>query len=179
MVCIRCRIVVENELKKLELDHTSVQLGEAEVSENITAEQHDHFRVALLKWGLELMVDKKSVLISKIKNIIIELVHYSDSSLTIKLSELLSQKLGHDYTYLANLFSEVQGSTIEKFYIAHKIERVKELLLYDELNLTEISHLMHYSSVSHLSSQFKKVSGFTPFQFRQLKNKKRKMLEDV
>ena len=115
--------------------------------------------MALLKSGLELMDDKKSVLIQKIKNVIIELVHYSEEPLAINFSEFLSQKLNHDYTYLANLFSEVQGTTIEKFFIAHKIERVKELLVYNELNLTEIAYQMHYSSVAHLSAQFKKVTG--------------------
>ena len=116
------------------------------------------------------------MLIQKIKNIIVELVHYSDEPLTVKFSEYLSQKLNHDYTYLANLFSEVQGTTIEKFFIAHKIERVKELLVYNELNLTEIAYLMHYSSVAHLSSQFKKVTGLTPSHFKQLKDKRRSML---
>lgn len=115
MVCIRCRIVVENELIRLDIDHTGVQLGEVVVQENITAEQHDQFRIALLKWGLELMVDKRSVLISKIKNIIIELVHYSDLSLTIKLSELLSLKLDHDYTYLANLFQKCMAQRSKNF----------------------------------------------------------------
>jgi AraC-like DNA-binding protein len=118
-------------------------------------------------------------LIQKIKNVIIELVHYSQEPLTIKFSEFLSQKINHDYTYLANLFSEVTGTTIEKFFISHKIERVKELLVYDELNLTEIAYLMHYSSVSHLSSQFKKVTGLTPSHFKELREKRRSMLEDV
>jgi AraC-like DNA-binding protein len=179
MVCIRCKMVVKEELKKLGLHYTSVELGEAEVLENITNEQHDLFKIALLKSGLELMDDKKSVLIQKIKNVIIELVHYAEEPLTVKFSEYLSQKLHHDYTYLANLFSEVQGTTIEKFFISHKIERVKELLVYDELNLTEIAYLMHYSSVSHLSAQFKKVTGLTPSHFKLLKETRRSMLEDV
>ena len=161
------------------LHYTSVELGEAEVRENISVEQHDQFKTALLRSGLELMDDKKSVLIQKIKNVIIELVHYSEEPLTINFSEFLSQHLNHDYTYLANLFSEVQGTTIEKFLINHKIERVKELLVYDELNLTEIAYLMHYSSVAHLSTQFKKVTGLTPSYFKQLKQKRRNMLEDV
>jgi AraC-like DNA-binding protein len=125
------------------------------------------------------MDDKKSILVRKIKTSIIELIHYSDEPLTIKLSEFLSQKLNHDYTYLANLFSEVQGSTIEKFYIAHKVERVKELLVYDEYNVTEIAYLMHYSSVAHLSTQFKKVTGLTPSHFKQLKNKRISIREDI
>jgi AraC-like DNA-binding protein len=172
-------MVVKDELTKLGLHYTTVELGEAEVLENISVDQHDHLQVALLKSGLELMDDKKSVLIQQIKTVIIELVHYSEEPLSVKFSEFLSQKLNHDYTYLANLFSEVQGITIEKFFIAHKIERVKELLVYDELNLTEISELMHYSSVAHLSTQFKKVTGLTPSHFKQLRDKRRSMLEEV
>ncbi len=179
MVCIRCKMVVKEELRKLGLHYTVVELGEADILENITAEQQVQFKVALLKSGLELMDDKKSVLIQKIKNIIVELVHYSEEPLVLKFSEYLSQKLNHDYTYLANLFSEVQGTTIEKFLIAHKIERVKELLIYDELNLTEIAYQMHYSSVAHLSTQFKKVTGLTPSHFKQLKSKRRSMLESL
>ena len=179
MVCIRCKMVVKAELTKLGLHYTVVDLGEVEILENISAEQLVQLKAALLKSGLELMDDKKSVLIQKIKNVIVELVHYSDEPLVIKFSEYLSQSLNHDYTYLANLFSEVQGTTIEKFVIAHKIERVKELLVYDELNLTEIASLMHYSSVAHLSNQFKKVTGLTPTHFKQLKDKRRSMLEDV
>jgi AraC-like DNA-binding protein len=172
-------MVVKDELTKLGLHYITVELGEADIMENISAEQHDQFKVALLKSGLELMDDKKSVLIQKIKNVIVELVHYSEEPLTVKFSEYLSQKLNHDYTYLANLFSEVQGITIEKFFIAHKIERVKELLVYDELSLTEIAYQMHYSSVAHLSTQFKKVTGLTPSYFKQLKEKRRNMLENM
>src|SRR5688500_18098630 len=179
MVCIRCKMVVKAELTKLGLHYTTVELGEAEILENISAEQHDQFKAALLKSGLELLDDKKSVLIEKIKNVIVELVHYSEEPLNVKFSEYLSKKLGHDYTYLANLFSEVQGTTIEKFHIAHKIERVKELLVYNELTLTEIAYQMHYSSVSHLSNQFKKVTGLTPSHFKQLREKRRNMLEDM
>jgi len=179
MVCIRCKMVVKDELTKLGLHYTSVELGEADITENISALQHEQFKVALLKSGLELIDDKKSELIQKIKNVIIELVHYSEEPLVINFSEYLSQKLQYDYTYLANLFSEVQGTTIEHFMIAHKIERVKELLVYDELNLTEIAYQMHYSSVAHLSAQFKKVTGLTPTHFKQIKDKRLSMLDDV
>ena len=179
MVCIRCKMVVKDELAKLGLHYITVELGEADIMENISAMQHDQFRDALLKSGLELMDDKRSVLIEKIKNVIIELVHYSEEPLAIKFSEYLSEKLHHDYTYLSNLFSEVRGTTIEKFFIAHKIERVKELLVYNELNLTEIAYLMHYSSVAHLSAQFKKITGLTPSHFKQLREKRRSMLEDM
>lgn len=179
MVCIRCKMVVKDELTKLGLHYTIVELGEVEILENISPSQHDQFKTALLKSGLELMDDKKSVLIEQIKNVIVELIHYSEEPLTMNFSNFLSQKLNHDYTYLANLFSEVQGTTIEKFIITHKIERVKELLVYNELNLTEIAYLMHYSSVAHLSTQFKKITGLTPSHFKQLKHKRRSMLEDM
>jgi AraC-like DNA-binding protein len=172
-------MVVKAELSKLGIRFKTVDLGEVEIEEPISAAQRDQLKIQFLKSGLELMDDKKSVLIEKIKNIIVELVHYSDEPLTIKFSEYLSQMLDHDYTYLANLFSEVQGTTIEKFLISHKIERVKELLVYNELNLTEIAYQMHYSSVAHLSSQFKKVTGLTPSHFKQLKDKRRSMLDNV
>lgn len=179
MVCIRCKMVVKDELSKLGLHYSTVELGEAEILETITQEQHDQFRDALLRFGLELMDDKKSILIQKIKNIIVELVHYSEEPLAVNFSDYLSEKLNYDYTYLSNLFTEVQGTTIEKFLIAHKIERVKELLVYNELNLTEIAYLMHYSSVAHLSAQFKKVTGLTPTYFKQMRNKRLNMLEDL
>ena len=179
MVCLRCKMVVKEELIKLGLHFVMIELGEVEILEKISAQQHDRLKAALLKSGLELMDDKKSVLIHQIKTAIVELVHYSKEPLVIKFSEFLSQKLNYDYTYLANLFSEMQGTTIEKFFITHKIERVKELIIYDELNLTEIAYLMHYSSVSHLSAQFKKVTGLTPTHFKQLKDKRRSLLEDV
>lgn len=179
MVCIRCKMVVKAELEKLGLNYSSVELGEVELPLPLNSADRENLKVALLRSGLELMDDKKSVLIQKIKTIIIEMVHFSDEPLRITFSNYLSQKLNHDYTYLANLFSEVQGTTLEQFIIAHKIERVKELLVYDELNLTEISYLMHYSSVAHLSTQFKKVTGLTPSHFKKLKQKRRNMLEDV
>jgi YesN/AraC family two-component response regulator len=179
MVCIRCKMVVKDELTKLGLHYSFVELGEADILEAITKEQHDDFKVALLRSGLELMDDKKSVLIQRIKNVIIEMVHYSEEPLVVNFSVFLSEKLNHDYTYLANLFSEVQGTTIEKFIIAHKIEKVKELLVYNEKSLTEIAYLMHYSSVAHLSTQFKKVTGLTPSHFKQLKDKRRNMLETI
>jgi AraC-like DNA-binding protein len=179
MVCIRCKMVVKAELEKLGLHYIVVELGEAEIMESISEDQHDQFKEALLKSGLELLDDKKSVLIQKIKNVIIELIHYSEEPLAINFSDHLSQKLNHNYTYLANLFSEVQGTTIEKFIIAHKIERVKELLVYNELTLTEIAYLMHYSSVAHLSAQFKKVTGLTPSHFKQLREKRLTMLENL
>ncbi|MEO7923081.1 MAG: AraC family transcriptional regulator [Chitinophagaceae bacterium] len=179
MVCIRCKMVVKDELTRLGLHYTTVELGEADITDQVNPEQLEEIRAALLHSGLELMDDKKSVLIQKIKNVIIDLVHYSEEPLRVNFSEFLAQQLNHDYTYMSNLFSEVQGTTIEKFIIAHKIERVKELLVYNELNLTEIAYQMHYSSVAHLSTQFKKVTGLTPSHFKQLKDKRRSMLEDM
>ncbi len=175
---MRCKMVVKEELKKLGL-HYIVDMGVADIMENITTAQREQIRIGLLKSGLELMDDKKAVLIEKIKNVIIEMVHYTDELPKTNFSDYISEKLHYDYTYLANLFSEVQGTTIEKFIISHKIERVKELIIYDELNLTEIAWNMHYSSVAHLSNQFKKMTGLTPSHFKKLKNKRRKAIEDV
>jgi AraC-like DNA-binding protein len=178
MVCIRCKMVVKAELAKLGIAYNHLELGEVEVTEPITTAEREQLKTALLKSGLELMDDKKSILIQRIKGVIVELVHYSEEKLTVKFSDYLSHKLEHDYTYMANLFSEVQGTTIEKFMIAHKIERVIELLVYNELNLSEIADKMHYSSVSHLSAQFKKVTGLTPSHFKELRDKRRS-LDDV
>jgi AraC-like DNA-binding protein len=179
MVCIRCKLVVKDELTKLGLKYVTVELGEAEFVDSLSTAQHEQIRAALLRSGLELMDDKKSVLIQKIKNVIIEMVHYSEEPLHVNFSQFLSEKLNHNYTYLANLFTEVQGTTIEKFIISHKVEKVKELLVYNELTLTEIAYKLHYSSVAHLSAQFKKVTGLTPTFFKNLKDKRRSMLEDV
>jgi len=179
MVCIRCQMVVKDDLKKLGIRYTNVKIGEAELVDNITEEQIEKLDVALKKSGLQLMDNKKSILVEKIKSAIIELVHYTEEQIKVNLSDYLSEKLDYDYTYLANLFSEVKGITIEKFYLAHKIEKVKEMIVYDELSLTEISYRMHYSSVAHLSNQFKKITGLTPTHFKMLKNKRRSTLEDV
>ena len=179
MVCIRCQMVVKAELEKMGLHYVEVKLGEANVIEDIEPEQLTQLDIALKKSGLELMDNKKSILVEKIKNTIIELVHYSEEQIKVNLSDYLSEQLNYDYTYLANLFSEVKGTTIEKYYLAHKIERVKELIVYDNLTLTEISYRMHYSSVAHLSNQFKKITGLTPSHFKMLKNKRRGSIEDV
>ncbi len=179
MVCIRCQMVVKTELEKIGLHYASVKIGEAEIIGDIQPEQLKQLGIALKKSGLLLMDNKKSILVEKIKNAIIELVHYTEEQIKVNLSDYLSEKLNYDYTYLANLFSEVKGITIEKFYLTHKIERVKELIVYDELNLTEIAYKMHYSSVAHLSNQFKKITGLTPSHFKKLKNKRRDTLENV
>ena len=179
MVSTRCKMVVKAELDKLGLHHGVVDLGEVEVKGAITGKQRSQLKIALLKSGLELMEDKKAILIEKIKTAIIEMVHYADELPGVKNSVYISEKLGRDYTYLSNLFSETTGITIEQYIIVHKIERVKELLLYDELNLTEISYKLNYSSVAHLSNQFKKVTGLTPTFFKELKRKKRTALVNV
>jgi AraC-like DNA-binding protein len=179
MVSNRCKMVVKSGLQKHGLHFTTVQLGEVEVMEDISKELYDDLNADLKKTGLELMDDKNSILIERIKTTIIELVHYTDEQIKMNLSDYLSQKLNHNYTYLSNFFSEVKGTTIEQFFLSHKIERVKELLVYDELNLTEIAYKLHYSSVAHLSNQFKKLTGLTPSQFKNLKNKKRHTLGNV
>ena len=179
MVCIRCKMIVKEELSKLGIEYTSVELGEVEINTPLTSELHDELKKRLMNYGLDLIDDKKHVLIQRIKNLIVEMVHYEDNPVVVNFSVYLSEKLNHDYTYMANLFSEVQGTTIEKFIISHKIERVKELLLYNELNLTEIAYLIHYSSVAHLSSQIRKVTGYTPSYFKQVKGVRRNMLEEI
>jgi len=165
-------MVVKSELENLGLHYATVELGEAVIREEISKAQMSALNAALKKSGLELMEDNKSILVEKIKTIIIEQVHYNDDQIKTNLSDYLSEKLNHNYTYLSNLFSEVKGTTIEKYYLAHKIEKVKELLAYDELNLTEIAYKLHYSSVAHLSNQFKKMTGLTPSHFKNLKHKR-------
>ncbi|MDO8367087.1 MAG: AraC family transcriptional regulator [Saprospiraceae bacterium] len=179
MVSNRCKMVVKEELKKLGLHFIMVDLGEVEILEQITAEQRAQLKTDLFNAGLELMDDKKGILIEKIKNAIIEMVHHTDEMINKKFSNYLSEKLNHDYTYLANLFSEVQGTTIEQFVIGHKVERIKELIIYGELNMTEIAWKMNYSSVAHLSNQFKKVTGLSPSHFKQLKGKRRSPIEEI
>ncbi|MBN2765472.1 MAG: helix-turn-helix transcriptional regulator [Paludibacter sp.] len=179
MVSLRCKMVVKEELKKLGLHFIVVDLGEIEIMEDITDAQREELKNALINSGLELMDDKRSVLIEKIKNIVVEMIHYSDELPKINYSDYISEKLDYDYTYLSNLFSEINGITIQQFIITHKIERVKELLFYDELSLTEISYRMQYSSVAHLSNQFKKVTGLTPSQFKHLKFKHRNQIEAI
>ncbi|MET0759792.1 MAG: AraC family transcriptional regulator [Flavobacterium sp.] len=179
MVSNRCKMAVKEELKKLGLHFIVVDLGEVEIMEDITDEQRKRMKIGLLNSGLELMDDKKSVLIEKIKHVIIEMVHHSEEVIKINFSDFLSEKLNHDYTYMSNLFSEVQGTTIEQYIISHKIERIKELIIYGELNITEIAWKMNYSSVAHLSNQFKKVTGLSPSHFKQLKEKRRSPIEEI
>src|SRR6478609_4701493 len=179
MVSLRCKMIVKEELKKLGLKYVVVDLGVVEIMEDITQEQRELLKANLLQSGLELLDDKRSILIEKIKNVITELIHYSDELPRVNYSDYISEKLDYDYTYLSNIFSEVKGTTIQQFIIINKIERVKELLLYDELNLTEIAYKLHYSSVAHLSNQFKKITGLSPSFFKQLKQKRKGNLENL
>lgn len=179
MVSLRCKMMVKEELKKLGLKYVVVDLGMVEILEDITLEQREQLKKNLLKSGLELLDNKRSILIEKIKNVITEMIHYSDELPKVNDSDYISEKLGYDYTYLANTFSEVKGITIQQFIINHKIERVKELLLYDELTLTQIAYKLHYSSVAHLSNQFKKVTGLSPSYYKQMKQKRMNNLENM
>jgi AraC-like DNA-binding protein len=179
MISNRCKLAVKEELKKLGLHFVVVDLGEVEIMEDMTPEQYQQLQVGLISAGLELMDDKRAVLIEKIINVITEMTHHSEALPKVNYSDYISEKLNYDYTYLSNLFSEVKGITIQQFIIVHKIEKVKELLLYDELNLTEISYRMHYSSVAHLSNQFKKITGITPSNYKLLKDKGRKPIEEI
>ena len=179
MVSLRCKMVVKDELNKLGLRHVVVELGMVEISEDITQQQREELKKNLHKSGLELLDDKKSILIEKIKNVIIEMIHSSEEANKINYSDHISKELNDDYTNLSNIFSEVKGITIQQFIITNKIERVKELLLYDEINLTEIAYKLHYSSVAHLSNQFKKITGLSPSFFKKLRQKRKGHLENL
>lgn len=179
MVSARCKMVVKDALKAMGLHFVIVDLGEVDVMENITTSQREQLRTTLQEAGLELMEDKRAILLEKIKLAIIDIVHHREEDMKINFSHYLSEKLDYDYTHLANIFSEASGTTIEQYMIAQKIERIKELITYDELNITEIAWKMNYSSVAHLSNQFKKVTGLTPSHFRKIKENKRQTLEEV
>ena len=178
MVCNRCIMVVQQELEKLGVRPMSVTLGEARFTERPTPEQLLGIRDALSAVGFELIDDKKSQLIEQVKGLILDVVHHQ-KKLKSNLSDFLAMQIGKDYSYISNLFSEVEGTTIEQYVIHQKIEKVKELLVYDELTLSEIAHQMHYSSVAHLSNQFKKITGLTPSYFRKIKDNKRLPIDQV
>lgn len=178
MVSNRCKIVVKEILKELDLHFILVDLGEVEIMENITFEQRELLNSKLMECGLEIMDDKKSILIEKIKSIIINLILHTEENIKVNYSCYLSEKLNHNYTYLANLFSEVQGITIEHFIINNKIEKIKELMIYSDLTITEIAYKMNYSSVAHLSTQFKKVTGLSPSHFKNLKDVRRNSINE-
>ena len=179
MVSLRCQLLVRDELIRLGITAESIDLGVVTLSEDLTPAQHEQLRINLLASGLEILENRKSILIEKIKTVILNMIHYSDEMPKLNYSEHIEEQLGYDYTYLANTFSEVKGITIQQFIIINKIERVKELLLYDELSLTEISYRLHYSSVAHLSNQFKKVTGLTPSFYKKIKDKRRSGLENM
>lgn len=179
MVCNRCIMVVQNELEKLNIDFANIKLGEVELTKELSSDERDLVEKALVPLGFEVIDDKKSRIIEKIKNIIIDLVHHQDNDTKNNLSDILSEQINHDYNYLSNLFSEVEGTTIEKYFIAQKVEKIKELLVYDELSLSEIALRLNYSSVAYLSNQFKKVTGLTPSHFKQIREEKRKPLDKV
>jgi AraC-like DNA-binding protein len=179
MVSLRCKLLVKEELHNLGLHYGALDLGVVEIPDGISEQQREQLKISLLRSGLELLDDKRSILIEKIKNVIIEMIHYSDELPKVNYSDYISEKLNYDYTYLSNIFTEVKGITIQQFIIINKIERVKELLLYDELNLTEISFKLHYSSVAHLSNQFKKITGISPSFFKKLKKKRNENLENM
>jgi AraC-like DNA-binding protein len=179
MLSNRCKLAVKEILKNLELHFIIVDLGEIEIMESLNPKQMDLLKNSLHNNGFELMDDKKAILIEKIKGVIIEMVHRADELPKVTFSNYLAQKLSYDYTYMANLFSEMQGMTIEHFIISHKIERIKELIIYDELNITEIAWKMNYSSVAHLSNQFKKITGLSPSAFKQLKIKIRNPIDEI
>jgi AraC-like DNA-binding protein len=179
MVCNRCKMVVKSELEKLGLRPLAVDLGEVEIADELEGYQRQDIHAALQKFGFALLDDKKSVIIERVKNLLVDLVQNKNNQLKTNLSDYLSRELNHDYTYITNLFTQVEGTTIEQYFIAQKIERVKELLVYGELNLSEISYQLNYSSVSHLGKQFKKVTGLTPSHYKQLKEKKRNPLDEL
>lgn len=169
MVSTRCKIAVKAALNQLGIRFVVVDLGEIDIMEPLTPEQNESLKIALKSSGLELMEDKKAILIERVITLIIEMIHLSDELPKVNYSDYISEKLGYDYTYLSNIFSEVRGIAIQQFIILHKIERVKELLLYGEYNLSEISYMLHYSSVAHLSNQFKKVTGLSPSHYKTFK----------
>ena len=179
MVCNRCIMVVQNELDKLDFDVKNIKLGEVMLAKEPTPEEKSNLDKVLIPLGFEITYDKKSRIIEQIKNIIIDLVHHQDNDAKTNLSDVLSDALHHDYNYLSNLFSDIEGTTIEKYFIAQKVEKIKELLVYDELSLSEIADRMNYSSVAYLSNQFKKVTGLTPSHFKQIREDKRKPLDKV
>lgn len=179
MVSQRCKMVVKEELKKMGLHYMVVDLGEVEIMETLQDAQWQILKEALMVSGLELMDDKRTILIEKIIHVIMEMIHVSDELPIINYSNHISDKLNYDYTYLSNLFTEIKGITIQQFIILHKIEKIKELIIYGEMNITEIAWKMNYSSVAHLSNQFKKITGFSPTHFKQLKQKRRTPIEEI
>lgn len=179
MVCSRCKMVVKAQLENKGFHPLAVNLGEVEIEKELSKNELAELDTTLRLVGFELIDNKKSQTIEKIKNVIVTLVHHSDQDIHTTLSAFITTKLHQDYNYLSNLFSEIEGTTIEKYFISQRIEKVKELLVYDELTLSEIADKLGYSSVSYLSNQFKKVTGFTPSYFKLLKENKRRNIEEL
>ena len=179
MVSLRCKMLVKATLDTMNISYSSIELGEVDVKEELTENQRMQLHANLLNSGLVLMDNQKAILVEKIKAVVIEMVHYADEFPKTKHSVYIGEKLHYNYTYLANLFSEVKGITLEQFIIIHKVEKVKELILYDEMNLSEIAFKLNYSSSGHLSNQFKKITGLTPSFFKKLRAKRQKPLEDL
>jgi len=179
MVSLRCKMVVKAAAEELKIPYTTIELGFIEVNEKLSESVLEVFKKKLLSAGLEVLDDKKSILIEKIKNVVIEMVHYADEFPKVNFSNYLSEKLGYDYTYLSNLFTEVKGTTIQEYIIMHKIEKAKELIMYNEMSIADIAYTLNYSSAAHFSTQFKKVTGLTPSFFKKLKKQRESDLEDL
>ncbi|MBK7884586.1 MAG: helix-turn-helix transcriptional regulator [Chitinophagaceae bacterium] len=179
MVSLRCKLMVKSELEKLGIDYKSIELGEVQLVKPLSETNRQKLKTELHKLGLEIMIDKKAILIEKIINIVVQMVHHSDELPNVNFSTFLSEKMQQDYHKMSEIFSNTKGITIEHFIILHKVEKIKELIIYDEFNLTEISYKMHYSSVAHLSRQFKQVTGLTPTFFKSLSNRERENIEDL
>ncbi len=179
MVSLRCKMVVKAAVEELKIPYNAIELGFINVNEKLSETTLEKFKKKLLSAGLEVLDDKRSILIEKIKNVIIEMVHYSDEFPKVNFSNYLSEKLGYDYTYLSNLFTEVKGTTIQEFIIMHKIEKAKELIMYNEMSIADIAYTLNYSSAAHFSTQFKKVTGLTPSFFKKLKKQREVDLEDL
>ncbi len=179
MVSLRCKLVVKAVAEELNIPYSAVDLGFIEIDEKLSESVLEKFKAKLLKSGLEILDDKRSILIEKIKNVVIEMVHYADEFPKVNFSTYLSEKLGYDYTYLSNLFTEVKGTTIQEFIILHKIEKAKELIMYNEMSIADIAYTLNYSSAAHFSTQFKKVTGLTPSFFKKLKKQRETDLEDL
>ena len=179
MVCSRCKMVVKAELEQFGVHPLAVELGEVEIEETLGKPQLSQLNQRFLLLGFELLDDKKSRMIEKVKNLIVDLVHGKDNAIKTNLSDYIAFEIGYDYSYISSLFSQHESTTIEQYYVLQKVERVKELLVYDELNLNEIADRLNYSSASHLSKQFKKITGLTPSYFKALKEQKRRPLENL
>lgn len=179
MACLSCKVVVKEALEELEIVPVKVELGEVETREDMTAEEKKQLNKKIKKVGLELLESKQGSVIEKIRKVVVDYVYHTEEKLIVNFSDYLAEKLDYSYTYLANLFSEVEVSTIEQYVISMRIERIKELIMFEDLTLTEISYKLHYSSVAHLSAQFKKVTGLTPTHFKALKKKRRIAIQNL